>query len=230
MGQIIFELLNRIFTEKISSVHLLHPTTMKSIRCDGKDIFPTKIVCVGRNYAGHVKELKNAEAAEPVIFIKPNSAIATDVCFNPTALIHYEAELTFLIRGGKLSAVGLGLDLTKRELQTHLQAKGLPWERAKAFDGSAVFSDFVTYTGNLAELNFQLFINDTLVQHGNCGLMLHQPEQVFANAKGFLTFEDGDLLMTGTPQGVGPVKSGDKYRGRIATNDTQLLEALWVVV
>lgn len=202
---------------------------MKSIRCDGKDVFPTKVVCVGRNYAGHVKELQNVEPEEPVIFIKPNSAIASDVCFNPAALIHYEAELTFMIVGGKLSAVGMGLDLTQRDLQRHLQAKGLPWERAKAFDGSAVFSDFVSYHGELADLHFQLYINDTLVQHGNCALMLHQPQQVLANAKNFLTFEDGDLLMTGTPQGVGPLKLGDHYSGRILANDKLLVEGFWIV-
>ncbi len=202
---------------------------MQSILCDGKSIAPSKIVCVGRNYAGHVKELNNAPAEEPVIFIKPNSAIATNICFNPAAVIHYEAELTFLIRNGELSAVGLGLDLTKRELQTQLQSKGLPWERAKAFDRSAVFSEFVSYDGDLADLQFQLHINDALVQQGNCAQMLHHPISLLQNIKAFMTLEDGDLLMTGTPQGVGPLKSGDRYLGKVLQNNITLIERTWIV-
>ena len=202
---------------------------MQSILCDGKPIAPSKIVCVGRNYAGHVKELHNTPAEQPVIFIKPNSAITTEVCFNPSVVIHYEAELTFLIRNGQLSAVGLGLDLTKRELQTQLQAKGLPWERAKAFDRSAVFSEFVSDHGDLADLQFQLFINDTLVQQGNCAMMLHQPSFLLQNIQEFVSFADGDLLMTGTPQGVGPLHLGDRYLAQILQVDKLLVEKSWLV-
>ena len=202
---------------------------MNSIKWDGKDIYPTKIICIGRNYADHIKEFDNKPSQEPVIFLKPNSSISNEIYSSETDLIHYEGEITFLISSGELKGVGFGLDLTKRDLQYDLQSKGWPWERAKAFDHSAVFSDMVTYTGNISDLRMEFFINDVLVQHGNYDLMINKPEPLFSDAKSFLSFEDGDLFMTGTPKGVGPVKAGDRYHGKIFENDKLLVEGTWVV-
>lgn len=201
---------------------------MKSIHWNDQDLHPTKIVCIGRNYAAHIRELNNAPGHEPVIFLKPNSAIAYEVTSHHPELIHFEGEMTFLIRGGALQAVGFGLDLTKRELQDQLKEKGWPWERAKAFDGSAVFSEFVAF-GDVRDLRMELYINDVLVQQGTYDLMLSKPLQALDAAKTFLSFEDGDLLMTGTPKGVGPVRVGDRYLGKILENDQCLVEAAWVV-
>ncbi|MGC2166753.1 MAG: fumarylacetoacetate hydrolase family protein [Gallionella sp.] len=202
---------------------------MNPIVWDGKEVHPSKVVCIGRNYAEHIKELDNEATLEPVIFIKPNSAISRDVYSSNSEVIHYEGEITFLITSGELRAVGFGLDLTKRELQYELKTKGWPWERAKAFDRSAVFSEFVTFAGGIKNLRMEFFINDALVQFGGYDLMLNKPNEMLKEAGSFLTFEQCDLLMTGTPKGVGPVVFGDKYLGRIFDGDKLLVEGAWVV-
>ena len=202
---------------------------MKSVTWDGKAVYPSKIVCIGRNYAEHIKEFDNEASQEPVIFLKPNSAISGDVHSSKSELIHYEGEITFLISSGELRGVGFGLDLTKRDLQYELKNKGWPWERAKAFDRSAVFSEFVTFNGDISDLRMEFYINDVLVQFGNHDLMLNKPPQLLSEAKSFLTFEDGDLLMTGTPKGVGSVNSGDRYLGKIFEKEKLIVEGSWVV-
>ena len=130
---------------------------MKSIAWDGKAVYPSKIVCIGRNYAEHIKEFDNEPDQDPVIFIKPNSAISDEVYSSASELIHYEGEITFLIASGELRGVGFGLDLTKRDLQYQLKDKGWPWERAKSFDRSAVFSNFVSFSGDVAGLRMELY-------------------------------------------------------------------------
>jgi 2-keto-4-pentenoate hydratase/2-oxohepta-3-ene-1,7-dioic acid hydratase in catechol pathway len=202
---------------------------MHSVSCDGTPVAPSKIVCIGRNYAEHIKEFDNEASQEPCIFLKPNSSISNEVVASDAELIHYEGEITFLIESGELRAVGFGLDLTKRDLQYELKNKGWPWERAKAFDNAAVFSEFVTYEGDVQDLRLEFYINDALVQFGDYTLMLSKPEQLLADCKTFMTFEDGDLLMTGTPKGVGPVKRGDRYVGKIFSNDKLLVEGSWSV-
>jgi 2-keto-4-pentenoate hydratase/2-oxohepta-3-ene-1,7-dioic acid hydratase in catechol pathway len=202
---------------------------MKSVYLDGDKICPSKIVCIGRNYVDHIKELGNETPSEPVIFLKPNSAISGEIRSNKKDLIHYEAEMTFVVKSGELSAVGFGLDLTKREVQSGLRSKGLPWERSKAFDGSAVFSDFVTITAPITELRLELYINDHLVQQGGYALMMNKPQEVLDETEKFLSYEDGDLIMTGTPKGVGPVNADDRFVGKIFVKDRLLLEHYWVV-
>ena len=203
---------------------------MNSITLDQAQVTPSKVVCIGRNYAEHIAELGNEVPTEPVIFIKPNSAIAPQLRTDGHDEVHYEGEITFLVKAGVLAAVGFGLDLTKRALQTRLKEKGLPWERAKAFDGAAVFSDFVSYPGALEDLRLELHINGTLTQSGGCRMMIHSPEQVLEEAGSFLTLEDGDLIMTGTPRGVGKIATGDTFTGKIFAKDTLLVEATWHVL
>ena len=202
---------------------------MKPVKWDGADIFPSKIICIGRNYVDHIKELGNEVPKEPVIFIKPNSAISTDIQAGDSDEIHYEAEISILIHSGKLAAIGLGLDLTKRELQSRLKSKGLPWERSKAFDGAAVFSEFVSFNCHTDKLRLELRINDRLVQQGGCQLMIYKPVEIMAEVKSFLSLEDGDLIMTGTPAGVGVVHAGDRFNSRIYDDEKQMVEASWVV-
>ena len=202
---------------------------MNSIELDGKDICPSKIVCIGRNYVEHIKELNNEIPSEPVIFIKPNSSISNEIHSGKTDPIHYEGEISFLVRSDGLKAVGFGLDLTKREVQTKLKTKGLPWERAKAFDGSAVFSKFVSFDGNIGDLKMELYINGDLIQKGGCNLMLNKPNDLLKEVKTFLSFEDGDLIMTGTPKGVGVLKPGDRFEGKIFENEKLIVEDNWVV-
>ena len=202
---------------------------MKSVKLDGKAVFPSKIVCIGRNYVDHIKELGNEIPKEPVVFIKPNSAISVEIHSSELDEIHFEGEISILIRAGALSAVGFGLDLTKRQLQSHLKSKGLPWERSKAFDGAAVFSDFVGFNGQVKNLRLELHINDQLVQQGGCELMMYKPDEIIAEVQSFLSLEDDDLIMTGTPAGVGPVHAGDRFCGRIFEKENLMVEASWVV-
>jgi 2-keto-4-pentenoate hydratase/2-oxohepta-3-ene-1,7-dioic acid hydratase in catechol pathway len=202
---------------------------MKSINLEGKKLYPSKIVCIGQNYVEHIKELGNEIPSQPVIFLKPNSAIASEVKTHADEVIHHEAEISFIVIGGELAAVGFGLDLTKREVQTNLRNKGLPWERSKAFDGSAVFSDFVGISDELADLRLELYINDRLVQQGGYDLMMNKPAAILAEAGSFLSFEDGDVIMTGTPKGVGPINTGDRLHGKIFAADKLLSEHHWTV-
>jgi len=202
---------------------------MKSIKFNKKDIYPSKIICIGRNYVDHIEELNNEVPTEPVIFLKPNSSISEDVSFNNNDAIHYEGEISFLVQSGKLVGVRFGLDLTKREVQSRLKAKGLPWERAKAFDKSAIFSEFVSFHGDCQNLRMELYINEVLVQKAGYDLMLNKPDEILNEAGSFLSFEDGDLIMTGTPKGVGPIKVGDRFSGKIFKNEQLLVEGNWVV-
>jgi len=202
---------------------------MNAIQYQNKAIYPSKVVCIGKNYAEHIKEMDGVVPDEMVMFFKPNSSVTDQVYASSTELIHYEAEISFLISAGDIIAVGFGLDLTKRTLQRQLKDKGLPWERAKAFSGSAVFSEFIPFDGDVSGLRIELFINDQLIQQGGVDLMLHKPDAVLAEAKSFVSFEDGDILMTGTPKGVGEVKTGDSYVGRIFNKEILLIEQQWQV-
>lgn len=202
---------------------------MKSVLLDGNKTQPSKIVCIGRNYVEHIEELNNEVPTEPVIFMKPNSAISSEIYTSSVDAIHYEGEITFLILSGKIHAVGFGLDLTKREIQSVLKTKGLPWERAKAFDNSAVFSEFVAFKGDISELRMELTINDKLVQQAGYELMLNKPDNIISEINSFLSFEDGDLIMTGTPKGVGVINVGDVFVGKVFEKDSLLVESSWVV-
>jgi 2-keto-4-pentenoate hydratase/2-oxohepta-3-ene-1,7-dioic acid hydratase in catechol pathway len=202
---------------------------MKFISLDGKKVYPSKIVCIGRNYVDHIKELGNEMPSEPVIFVKPNSAISKTVRCSEVEPIHYEAEITFVVSAGQLAAVGLGLDLTKRELQSRLKSKGLPWERSKCFDGAAVFSSFVACGKDIDQLRLELYINERLIQQGGCELMINKPAAMLLEVGEFMSFEDGDLIMTGTPAGVGVVTRGDQFTGKIFDKDKLLVEASWTV-
>ena len=200
-----------------------------SININGEAVFPSKIVCVGRNYAAHIEELDNEVPTEPVIFIKPNSSISDELWINDNDDIHYEGELAFLVQSGKFVAVGFGLDLTKRDIQAELKKKGLPWERAKAFDKSAVFSNFVGLEGDISELRMELHINGKLVQDAGIKLMLNKPNALLNEISTFLTLEAGDIVMTGTPSGVGVVQQGDTFVGKVFNHNQLLVEDSWQV-
>jgi 2-keto-4-pentenoate hydratase/2-oxohepta-3-ene-1,7-dioic acid hydratase in catechol pathway len=202
---------------------------MKSVIFSGNEVYPSKIICIGRNYVEHIEELNNEIPTEQVIFIKPNSSISNELSFNQNDAIHFEGEITFLVQSGSLAGIGFGLDLTKREVQSKLKSKGLPWERAKAFDKSAIFSEFVLFHGDFQGLRMELYINEVLVQKADYGLMLNKPDEILKEANSFLSFENGDLLMTGTPKGVGILNLGDKFLGKIFHNGQLQVESSWVV-
>ena len=201
---------------------------MKSVEFENEQVCPSKIVCVGRNYIDHITELKNTMPDQPVIFIKPNSSVSSLLHCGQGGL-HYEGELSFLIRENKLFGVGFGMDLTKRDVQKGLKEKGLPWERAKAFDGSAVLSQFVTLEGDISELSLRLSINGEAKQIGGVEDMLYSPQVLLREAQSFLTFEENDILMTGTPAGVGLVNRWDVFLWQVFLGDKLLVEQEWVV-
>ncbi len=188
-----------------------------------------KIICIGRNYAKHIEELNSAKPTEPVIFLKPDSAILPKKIpfFIPPFAnsIHYEVEVLIKInKVGKYidpqfshkyyNEIGLGIDFTDREKQSELKIKGLPWEKAKAFDGSAVVGAFFPKENfNLEKLPFQLKINDTVVQDGNTAAMLWKIDELIAHVSQYFTLKKGDLIFTGTPAGVGKVSENDILTG-----------------
>lgn len=203
---------------------------MNKILCQTKNIYPSKIVCIGRNYVDHIKELNNDVPEEMVFFIKPNSSISQTLSIpKGHTSCHYEAEISFLMEEGKISAVGFGLDLTLREVQSKLKQKGLPWERAKAFDGASVFSEFVPFIYHDENLQVRLYIDEVLIQDGSVELMMNKPKEVIKEANTFLSFEDGDVLMTGTPAGVGELKKGASFKGQILHDGVIIVEKEWQV-
>lgn len=202
---------------------------MNSVSLDGQKITPSKVICIGRNYVDHIAELGNEVPDEMVIFLKPNSAISADLASYHQEPLHYEGEICLMVIGGEFRAVGFGLDLTKRELQGRLKSKGLPWERAKAFDGSAVMGDFVSIENIKGHLSMSLTIDKVITQQGGVDLMMYKPDDILKCLKQHFTLEDGDIVMTGTPKGVGAINAGSIYVGEIrAGNDDRLvLEAAW---
>lgn len=190
-----------------------------------------KIICVGRNYTKHAKELGNEVPDEPVIFLKPDTALLknNDPFYLPnfSNSIHYEVELLVKIsKAGKnidakfapkyYEQIGLGIDFTARDIQSNCKEKGLPWERAKAFDHSAVVSNFVSKENfKLEALRFSLEKNGKQVQLGNTQDMLFSIDKLIENVSKFLTLKQGDIIFTGTPEGVGPISLGDRLEGKI---------------
>lgn len=203
---------------------------MNHIKLASQNLQPSKIVCVGRNYSAHIAELNNEHPDQMVIFNKPNSAISnTLLATHNSDTLHYETELCFVIKNKQLVGVGIGLDLTKRALQSNLKEKGLPWERAKAFDGSVLFSDFIELTPEMSSFIFELQIDGKVVQHGDTTQMLYQPHQVLAEVSQFMSLEEGDIIMTGTPAGVGRVDTGETFKVALFFDQQCVLEHQWVV-
>jgi 2-keto-4-pentenoate hydratase/2-oxohepta-3-ene-1,7-dioic acid hydratase in catechol pathway len=189
-----------------------------------------KIICIGRNYFKHIEELQNERPDEPVVFMKPDSAVLLKQ--HPFVIpefsddIHHEIELIVKInKVGKYiepkfahkyyDEISVGIDFTARDLQQKLKDKGLPWEKAKAFDGSAVIGEFVSKEKfqSVDNLNFELTNNGKLVQSGNSGLMLWKIDELIATISQYFTLKIGDIIFTGTPEGVAKVKPNDVLEG-----------------
>ncbi|UFH58247.1 fumarylacetoacetate hydrolase family protein [Sulfurovum mangrovi] len=201
---------------------------MNKISFNHRELVPSKVVCIGRNYVEHIEELGNETPDTMVVFNKPNSAI-TDSLHFISEDTRFEGEICFLIEDKKIAGIGFGLDLTKAEIQNKMKQKGLLWERAKAFDGSAVLGEFVAFSGDLRQLRMELFINDELIQFADYGLMIYKPLEMLEEIDGFMSLEDGDIVMSGTPKGVGTYKRGDHFAGRVYEGERLLVEASWSV-
>ena len=189
-----------------------------------------KIICIGRNYVKHIEELQNERPDEPVVFLKPDSAILLKQ--HPFVIpefsedIHHEVEILVKInKVGKYiepkfahnyyEEIGLGIDFTARDLQAKLKEKGLPWEKAKAFDGSAVIGDFLpkSFFSSLENVNFELVNNGKVVQKGNTSHMLWKIDELISHISQYFTLKIGDIIFTGTPEGVGETLPGDELEG-----------------
>lgn len=191
-----------------------------------------KIICVGRNYTEHIKELENERPENPVLFLKPDTAVLPQkqAFYIPdfTNDLHYEVEVLVKInRVGKhieakfahkyYDEIGLGIDFTARDIQQKMKEKGLPWEIAKAFDNSAVVGEFVNkgiFT-SVEDIPFSLNKNGKIVQKGNSSHMLWKIDALIAYISSYFTLRTGDIIFTGTPAGVGPVSDGDTLEGFI---------------
>ena len=198
-----------------------------------------KIIAVGRNYAEHIRELNNEQPDDPVIFMKPETAIPlkNEPFFYPEVStdVHHEVEILVKInRVGKnieerfahryYDEIGVGIDFTARDVQSKLKAKGLPWELAKGFNCSAPISGFVPKTdfADLQNVNFHLDVNGETRQQGNTSLMLFKIDYLIAFVSRYFLLQQGDILFTGTPKGVGPVQIGDRLTAYI--EDRKMLE------
>ncbi len=197
-----------------------------------------KIICIGRNYAKHIEELQNERPDEPVIFLKPDTAVlpkGQDFYIPEFSNdIHHEIEILVKInKVGKYidqkfahkyyDEISVGIDFTARDLQQKLKDKGLPWEKAKAFDNSAVIGDFISKKifSSSESLTFELLKNKQTVQSGDSAMMLWQIDEIIACVSRFFTLKTGDIIFTGTPEGVAQVKSGDVLEGYL--NQKKLL-------
>ena len=189
-----------------------------------------KIICIGRNYANHIAELQNEKPTEPVVFLKPDSAILLKQ--HPFVIpefsddVHHEIEIIVKInKVGKYiepkfahkyyDEISVGIDFTARDLQGELKAKGLPWEKAKAFDGSAVIGEFLPKNqfSSLENITFELTNNNKTVQMGNSSFMLWKIDELISYVSQFFTLKIGDIIFTGTPAGVAAVKPDDVLEG-----------------
>lgn len=194
-----------------------------------------KIICIGRNYAEHAKELKNEVPTSPLVFMKPSTALLTDgkPFYHPdfSSNIHYELEIVLKIsKNGKAiqqefaasyyEEVGLGIDFTARDLQDTLKSKGSPWELAKAFDHSACVGAFTPKSAlDMSALHFQLLKNGHVVQNGDTSDLIFSFDYIISYVSKFITLQKGDLIFTGTPAGVGKIEIGDQYIGVLEGNE-----------
>ena len=195
-----------------------------------------KLICIGRNYTEHIKELENEKPADPVVFLKPDTSILLkkQPFFIPdfSEDVHYEVEVLVKInRVGKyidrkfahkyFNEIGLGIDFTARDLQSQLKAKGLPWEKAKSFDGAAVIGNWISKKEvvDVNDIQFSLKKNDEIVQNGNSSHMLWKIDELIEYVSKYFTLKIGDIIFTGTPAGVGKVVANDKLKGFIGEKE-----------
>ncbi|MBF8151128.1 fumarylacetoacetate hydrolase family protein [Winogradskyella sp. F6397] len=195
-----------------------------------------KLICIGRNYTDHIKELENEKPTDPVVFLKPDTSILLkkQPFFIPDFSddVHYEVEVLVKInKVGKYidrkfahkyyDEIGLGIDFTARDLQAQLKAKGLPWEKAKAFDGAAVVGKWLPKTRfqSIDNINFSLKKNDAIVQNGNTELMLWKIDEIIEYVSKYFTLKIGDIIFTGTPAGVGKVFAEDQLKGYLENEE-----------
>ena len=200
---------------------------MRSVTFEKTAVIPNKIVCVGKNYTAHIEEMGSVPSDQMTVFIKPNASITDQLMAHRGEQIHFEGEICLLIQGGTIAGVGVGLDLTKRATQKRLKDAGLPWERAKAFEGAAMFSEFVQAPASMTDIELELYVDGELRQRGGPTQMLYKPPVILEELRSFIPLEDGDIVMTGTPSGVGPVEKDALFEVRLLHATTELVSRSW---
>lgn len=200
-----------------------------------------KIICIGRNYSDHISELDNVVPDDIVIFLKPETSIHTSqewVAPNFSKNIHYECEIALKISttGKRISEnealdyfeeISLGIDFTARDIQSKLKSKGLPWEKAKSFDSSVILGEFVNKSNfNLDNIEFEFYKNEERVQHGQSSKMIYSFSTIISKCSEYFTLEEGDIILTGTPSGVGKVNPNDEYYGMLENKEVLRFKAL----
>lgn len=197
---------------------------MKAVACGGKQYIPSKIVCVGRNFADHIAEIGGGELEHPAIFLKPNSSVAFGVkeiaVPSRFGLLHHEVELCFIAGESEEEIIGygVGVDLTLRDVQSEAKARGMPWTLAKGFDNAAVLGRFVPQSeiDHPMNLDISLSVNGEVRQKSNTGAMIFKPREILSYSSEYMTIEGGDVFMCGTPSGVGPLVDGDRIQAEIS--------------
>ena len=201
---------------------------MGSVVFKGQSVRPGKVVCVGKNYAAHIEEMASVPAENMVVFMKPATSIGTELFAALDEPLHYEGEICLLMHGAEVAGVGFGLDLTKRDTRAKLKTAGLPWERSKAFTGSVLFSEFAAAPKDLSQLGVELVVDHAVRQKGDVNLMLYPPDAILNELNRFLVLEDFDIVMTGTPAGVGAIQAGERFCGRVLHGEQELVSAEWL--
>lgn len=202
---------------------------MKAVYVGDRAFRPSKLVCIRRHPKDCIQAQKDIFAKQLVVFHKPNSSITNQLISFHGEPLHYETDMCFLIRKGQYYAVGLGLDLTKRELRSQLAANGLPWERANAFDGSAVFSRFLPVNSlDISSLSLELLINCVRVQCISPAELSYPPDIILRELASYTSLEDGDIVMIGMPKVGGQVVArGDIFLVRLKAGEKTILEVEW---
>ncbi len=202
---------------------------MNSVNFSGLPVIPNKVVCVGFNYKEHIEEIINKKEIAMAVFLKTNSSISSRF-YHFDKGYEYEGELSFIFANKKPVGVAFGIDITNRKLQYELMENSLPWSLAKSFNNAAVFSRFVTLDNiNIKTLHMEFYRNSKLIQKGGYEHMINKPKDIVEQVSKHISFNDGDILMTGTPRGTTAYEVDDVFEGRIYSDDKLIIKKVWQV-
>ena len=195
---------------------------------NNQEVTIAKIICIGKNYTDHIKEMGDATPSEMVLFAKPVTSANTEIVL-PKESFRFEAEISLLMRKREIVGLGIGLDMTLDKIQKNLKDNGLPWERSKGFKNSGVYSDFVSVVDiNQSQIELKFYVNETLKQHAQSSQMVYDISRIVNECENVFGLNTYDIIMTGTPSGIDTLKEGDKCRGELYHKGELILQKEWV--
>ena len=195
---------------------------------DNQAINIAKIICIGKNYTDHIKEMGDATPSEMVLFAKPVTSANTELIL-PKKSFRFEAEICLLMNEQKIIGIGIGLDMTLDEIQKDLKNNGLPWERSKGFKNSGIYSDFVSVSNiDQSQIELKFYVNDNLKQHAKSSQMVYSISHIVDECESVFGLNTYDIIMTGTPSGIDTLREGDKCRGELYHQGELVLQKEWV--